>query len=748
MKNNPGNYLDRRKRTDMEKMKMHSPNLTQENIARIRELFPGCVTEVEDETTKGTKKIKLAVDFDQLRQELSESIIEGPQERYHLNWPGKREALLTANAPIAKTLRPCREESVDFDTTKNLFIEGDNLEALKLLQETYLGKVKMIYIDPPYNTGNDFIYEDDFAENAEEFLKRSNQKDEKGNRLVANTEANGRFHSDWLSMIYSRLKLAKNLLSDDGVIFISIDDNEVSNLRKICDEIFGSDNQINPIVHNKLNSKNDTINVQRNHEYIVCYRKTTQYLTNTKIAPSIKKREFVTEEVSCDGELYFLLKDPITTRGDGGTLNERKNLGYSVYFNQTTKDFIAVHDYDINLAQSSNDENLVYSSHKELLDRGYTPIRPPRVRGKLGAWTWDINKFNTCKDQISIYETRSGYSVRKRELVPTSQVFEDNGKYFIKYLRESNSRSIIEYSTNEGSTQLSDLLGQEGIFNNPKNVDLLEYIIGLIPANDFIFFDFFAGSAASIHALLRKNSADNGSRRFMAIQLPEPCSEESDAFRAGYKTIAEISKERIRRAGARLKSEMGKVKSEMKDKNSLFPDSEIHSSPFTLHNSLDIGFRVLKVDSSNMADIYYTPDAIEQGQLKIFTDNIKSDRKPEDLLFQVLLDWGVDLTLPIRKRIVKVKSEMGRVKSENEEEISPFTLHSSPFKEFEVYFVDENSLLACFDTGVNEDLVKELARLEPLRVVFRDTGFVSDAVKINVEQIFRQMSPGTEVKSI
>lgn len=676
----------------MEKLKMHSPNLTQDNIARIRDLFPGCVTEAKGEDGS----VKLAVDFDQLRQELAESIVEGPQERYHLNWPGKREAMLAANAPIAKTLRPVREESVDFDTTKNLFIEGDNLDALKLLQETYLGKVKMIYIDPPYNTGNDFIYEDDFSESTEDFLKKSNQKDDSGRQLLANTEANGRFHSDWLSMIYPRLKLARNLLQDDGVIFISIDDNEAPNLRKICDEVFGSENQINPIIHNKLNSKNDTINVQRNHEYILCYRKRTLLLTNTKIAPTLEKREIVTEEVFADGDRFYVIKDPITTRGDGGTLNQRKNLGYSVYYNPKSRDFIAVQDYDIELAETSNVESDVYSSDIALLQAGYTPIRPPKVRGRLGAWTWELSKFNRDIDQIVIQETRNGYSVRKRVFDNPDLVISENKKYFVKHEKIGNSRSIIEYSTNEGATQLSEILGKEGIFSNPKNVNMLEYLIRLIPSSDFIFLDFFAGSGSSIQALMNVNSEDMGARRFIAVQIPEVCEKNSDPFRAGFRTISEVTKERIRRA-AKL----------VGDKNS----------------KLDTGFRVLKIGTSNMAEVYYTPDALNEANLDLFVDNIKPDRTPEDLLFQVMLDWGVDLALPITKQTIQGK---------------------------DVFFVDGNVLTACFDASgsIDETFVKELAKLQPLRVVFRDAGFKNSAVKINVEQIFTLMSPVTEVKCI
>ena len=676
----------------MEKLKMHSPNLTQDNIARIRDLFPGCVTEAKGEDGS----VKLAVDFDQLRQELAESIVEGPQERYHLNWPGKREALLTANAPIAKTLRPCREESVDFDTTKNLFIEGDNLDALKLLQESYLGKVKMIYIDPPYNTGNDFIYEDDFSESTDAFLKKSNQIDDSGKQLTANTEANGRFHSDWLSMIYPRLKLARNLLKDDGVIFISIDDNEAPNLRKICDEIFGAENQINPIIHSKLNSKNDTANVQRNHEYLVCYRKTTRFLTSTKIAPSLERREIVTEEVFADGDRFYLIKDPITTRGDGGTLNKRKNLGYSVYYHPKTKDFIAVQDYDIELAEKSNIESDVYNSDADLVQKGYTPIRPPKVRGKLGAWTWELSKFNSDKDEIIIQETRNGYSVRKRVFVNSDLVFSENGKHFVKHEIVSNSRSIIEYSTNDGSTQLAEILGNEGLFSNPKNVNMLEYLIKLVPSNDFIFLDFFAGSGSSIQALLNINGEDNGTRRFIAVQIPEACETSSDAFIAGYGTISEITKERIRRAAKRVVEKNCK---------------------------LDAGFRVLKIDTSNMADVYYTPDTLDKAELDLFVDNIKADRTPEDLLFQVMLDWGVDLALPITKQSIQGK---------------------------DVFFVDGNALAACFDASgsIDETFVKELAKHQLLRVVFRDAGYKNSAVKINVEQIFKLLSPNTDIKCL
>lgn len=629
----------------MEKMKMHSQNLTQENIARIRELFPGCVTEAQSEDGQ----LRLAVDFDQLRQELSESIVEGPQERYHLNWPGKREALLTANAPIARTLRPCREESVDFDTTKNLFIEGDNLEALKLLQETYLGKVKMIYIDPPYNTGNDFIYEDDFAENAEEFLKRSSQKDEEGNRLIANTEANGRFHSDWLSMMYPRLKLARNLLRDDGQLFISIGDEEIHNLKKICDEIFGAENFEGHIHwrrrHNQPNDPTKMIGLVTEH--ILSYSKDKWFFKSVGVG-----------KIELTGNFSNPDNDP---RGDW-----------------------ASKPWKVGSDQSGSR----YS------------ITTPTGTVIEGEWMGDEDTYKRLvADNRIIFPNNGNGSPRK--------------KYF-KFERESEGQCATNWwphdqfgHNQEGNTVLTELMdGVKNTFSNPKPPRLLKNLMSISNCKPGdIVLDFFLGSASTFHGAL---DYDN-SLKFIGIQIPEELSESTKEHLPAIEfcrknklkgTIAEIAKERMRRVGQSILNQHAGSK-----------------------NAPDIGFRVLKIDSSNMADVYYRPDAIEQGQLKIFTDNIKPDRKPEDLLFQVLLDWGVDLSLPIRKESIQGKT---------------------------VFFVNEPpyDLVASFDTGVNEDLVKELARFEPLRVVFRDTGFVSDAVKINVEQIFKQLSPGTEVKSI
>lgn len=658
----------------MEKMKLHSPNLTQENIARIRELFPGCVTEAQGEDGK----LKLSVDFDQLRQELSEFMVEGPQERYHLNWPGKREALLTANAPIAKTLRPYREESVDFNTTKNLFIEGDNLEALKLLQETYLGKVRMIYIDPPYNTGNDFIYEDDFAENADEFLKRSNQKDEEGNRLVANTDSNGRFHSDWLSMMYSRLKLARHLLRDDGIVFVSIDDDEASNLCKICNEIFGESNFIANLVWDR-NRKNDAKYFSVGHEYMAVY---------------FKDKSFVQSQ----GTLFRAPKEGV---------EELKDL-----FNKLRADF--KDDWDA-IREKILD---FYSSIPEEDPRA--PIKRFRKIDHKGPYRDDGNinwpGGGGPKYQVIHPETKKPCKLPASGWrYPTPQRFwEEFDKGRVVFgpdestvprvrtnLFENNDQVMksVHFSYAQTATnKFIEIFDGVRVFENPKPVTDIVQIVRYVTDPDDIVVDFFAGSATTAHAVMQLNAEDGGNRKYIMVQLPEPCDEQSEAFKAGYKTIAELSKERIRRAGKKIL------------------EGECHEGW-----DKDIGFRVLKVDSSNMADVYYTPDTIEQTQVDAFVDNIKPDRKPEDLLFQVLLDWGVDLSLPIRKESLQGKS---------------------------VFFVDENALVACFDTGVNEDLVKQLAGFEPLRVVFRDNGFVSDAVKINVEQIFKQMSPGTDVKSI
>jgi adenine-specific DNA-methyltransferase len=624
----------------MDRLPLHSPDLTAENIEKLAALFPNCVVEAKDASGKLTRKI----DFDQLRQELSDKIVDGPTERYRLDWPGKREALLTANAPIAKTLRPCREESVDFDTTKNLFIEGDNLDALKLLQETYLGKVKMIYIDPPYNTGNDFIYEDDFEDDSSSFLIKSNQVDSSGNRMVANSESNGRFHSDWLSMLYSRIKLARNVLSDDGVIFISIDDGEASNLKKVCDEIFGELNFKADVSWQKRYTRsNNTVDFTTVVEHILVYSKTSAYSVN--LLPR-------TDEA-----------DARYTNPDNDSRGPWKGASF------------------LNPATPTQRPNLCYPIENPNTHKITTPT--------TNAWRRSRDEFTRLLSENRLY-----WGIDGKNPVPSIKMF----------LSEARGLTPINFwdheyagNTDQGTSDLESLM-EKKLFNNPKPVILIKRILQHGSLSNSVILDFFSGSATTAHAVMQLNAEDGGHRRFIMVQLPELCDESSEACKAGYKTIAEIGKERIRRAGKKIKEENA-----------------------TNAPNLDIGFRVLKVDTSNAKDIYYTPDKVKQDELALAIDNIKEDRTAEDLLFQVMLDWGVDLSLPIARE---------------------------EFQGKQVYFVDQNVIAACFATGINEDFVKELAKRKPLRAVFRDNGFASDAVKINVEQIFKLLSPTTEVKTI
>ena len=508
---------------------MHSPDLTQQNIEKIRALFPNCVTEAQG--TDG--KIKLAIDFDQLKQELSGSIVEGPQERYHLNWPGKREALLTANAPIAKTLRPCREESVDFDTTQNLFIEGDNLDALKLLQETYLGKVKMIYIDPPYNTGNDFIYEDDFAESADDFFKRSNQKDDAGNHLITNKDSNGRFHSDWLSMMYSRLRLARNLLTDDGVVFISIDDGEAHNLKKTCDEVFGESNFIaNIIWQKKYTRSNDAKWFSDNHDHILCFAKE---------------------------------KDKVKLNGLPRNASQLKAY--------------------------SNPDNHPKGSWKA------TPLHAKSGTNTSGYtfrngiyWEPPVGTFRRFNDQAMrrMDETNEIWFGTDGQQTPSRKSFLSDVKDGVTPV------TLWPYDevghNHEATTELKNL-GIGGLFNNPKPSRLINRIITLCTTKDNLVMDFFAGSGTTAHAVMQKNAEDGGNRKFIIVQINESCDQKSSAYKAGFKYISELTRERIKNAA---------------------------NSPDIKSRKIDSGFRVLKIDTSNMSDIYYSPDQISQGNLELW----------------------------------------------------------------------------------------------------------------------------------
>jgi adenine-specific DNA-methyltransferase len=623
----------------MEKLKLHTPDLTAQNIDKLAQLFPNCVTETRDEQGRITQ----AIDFDQLRQELSGSIVEGPRERYHLDWPGKRDSILAANAPIAKTLRPYRAESVDFDTTKNLFIEGDNLDALKLLQETYLGKVKLIYIDPPYNTGNDFIYEDDFAEDSEAYLLRSNQKDESGNRMVANTEANGRFHSDWASMIYSRLKLSRNLLREDGVIFISINDVEVATLRLICDEVYGSSNFIATVIWQKVYApKSSARHFSEDHDYLIVYARNAEIWS-----PNLLPR---TDEQNAD------YKNPDNDPRGAWKAN-----------NLSARNFYSKGTYSIQCPGGRVIEGppkgRYWAMSKERLEQ----------LDKEGRVWWGNDKNNVPSPKIYISEVKDG------RVPQTLWKYDEVG-----HTQEAKKRLV----------ELMDFEDSASVFDTPKPVRLMLRVLelGTNASDESIAMDFFAGSGTLGDALMQANAKDQGNRRFVLVQLPEPTGEVS------YKTIADLSKERVTKAGAKIKSE----------------------TALTAPN-LDTGFRVLKIDTSNMRDVYYAPDAVAQGDLLGQVDNIRQDRTPEDLLFQVLVDQGVDLALPIAEETITGKK---------------------------VFFVDGNALAACFDFGVTDDLVKEIAKRKPLRAVFRDSSYGNDSVKINVDQIFRLLSPETEVRSL
>lgn len=645
----------------MEKLKMHSKDLSQDNLAKIQAAFPNCVTERKN----AQGQIELAIDFDLLRQELSANIVEGPQERYRLDWPGKREAMLTANAPIAKTLRPAREESVNFDDTENLFIEGDNLDALKLLQETYLGKVKMIYIDPPYNTGKDFVYEDDFAESTEEFLQRSNQKDEQGNRLVSNSESNGRFHSDWLSMMLSRLKLARNLLCDDGVIAISIDDGEVHGLKKLCDEVLGEKNFIAEctVISNPRGRQSDTY-IANVHDKLLVWAKDINAAAVFGVPLTDKQKEEFnfTDE---DGEPYRLLG--LRQRGSASNREDRPDMFFPIYVCPETK--------NISLTQTP----------------GWEAVYPRKSDGRDGRWMWGKDK---CKKDINRLVARLIERRMEHDVFVKDYLNKNTGERTRKF---KSLWDLKGYNNQNGTQEVKRIFGAD-VMSFPKPRPLLEDICRLgLDKNDTIL-DFFAGSSTTAHAVMQLNAEDGGNRKFIMVQLPEAVDEKHEAYKAGYKTIAEISKERIRRAGAQIL------------------EGDCHEDW-----NKDIGFRVLKVDTSNMQDVYYQPQQLKQNDLFASVDNIKPDRSSEDLLFQVLLDWGVDLTLPIRRESIQGK---------------------------EVFIVDDNALVACFEQGISEALIHELAALNPLRAVFRDNGFASDAVKVNVTQIFKQRSPITEVKTI
>lgn len=626
----------------MDKLKMHTPNKADENYKKLAALFPNAVTETIDENGEVVR----AIDKDVLMQEISCTVVDGKEERYQFTWPDKKKSVLLANAPISKTLRPCREESVGRDGTaggfdsENLYIEGDNLEVLKLLQETYLGKIKMIYIDPPYNTGKDFVYEDDFAQSTEEYLANSGQYDEEGNRLVTNSESNGRFHTDWLNMIYPRLKIAKDLLSDEGVIFISIDDGEIGNLRKICDDVFGEQSFLaNLVWEKKYTVANDALFFSDNHDHILCYAKSAN--------------RFVIGRLPRTDEMNAAYKNPD---------NHPKGPWKSTPLH----------------AKSGSSESAAFSY---TFKNGVT-FRPP-----TGTYSrYSVDTLRKYDENDEIWFGKDGTAVPSR-------------KTFLCDLKNDGvvPRTLIPFSigghNHEAVEELKNLF-QKNIFTNPKPLKLIKHILTVSNCSSGdIVLDFFSGSATTAHTVMQLNAEDGGHRKFIMVQLPEKTDEKSEAYKAGYKNICEIGKERIRRAGAKIKEEAG-----------------------LMAQDLDVGFRVLKCDTSNMKETYYNPDEQEPELFAVQVENIKEDRTPEDLLFQVMLDLGVPLSSKITETKIGGKN---------------------------VFDVADGFLIACFDANVTDETIKAIAQREPYYFVMRDSSMASDSVATNFEQIFATYSPST-----
>ena len=659
----------------MDKMKFESPDMTAQNIDRIAALFPNCVTEMLDEehSTPEKKVYKRAVNFELLKQMLSPDVVDG-DEAYEFTWVGKKAAIVEANKPIRKTLRPCVAESKDWDTTENLYIEGDNLEVLKLLQESYLGKVKMIYIDPPYNTGNDFIYADDFMRSQEEENAQMGMYDEDENRLFKNTDTNGRFHSDWCSMIYSRLMLARNLLASDGAIFISIDDNERENLKKICDEVFGAVNYVATFPWRKRTAKSDVpFGVSQDYEWIILYAKSSQYIA--RVAGT--ERQYY-ETPDYPGRPWRA-HDLTTQR----TASERPNSNF----------------------------NMVNPKNGDVF-----PANPLR--------TWAVTK-----------ETFDEYYAAGKIVFPGDYDFLRISKPVFRYWKEDDMKKAGDfYGMMPASTKLPDDIGMSldgtkeitelfdgKVFSYPKTTKLIKHFVDMSTKNDdrAIILDFFSGSATTAHAVMQLNAEDGGHRKFIMVQLPEKCDEASEAYKAGYKTICEIGKERIRRAGEKIRIDLGGDAAINLFATTDNPDLEDKlckkfDEKMDRVKNLDIGFRVLKLDDTNMKDVYYAPDDYDQGMLAGLESNIKDDRTDLDLLFGCLIDWGLPLSLPYKS-----------------EQLGGCTVHT----------YNDGDLIACFDTNIPESVVKEIAQRRPLRAVFRDSGFASSPEKINVFEIFKLYMP-------
>ena len=648
----------------MEKLKMQTADMSERNIEMLGQMFPNCLTE----TINADGKLVRAIDFDKLRQELACEVVEGAEERYQFTWPDKRNAIRLANAPINKTLRPCREESVDFDNTENLYIEGDNLEVLKLLRENYLGKVKMIYIDPPYNTGNDFVYNDDFAQGKAEFAGQSGLFDEEGNRLtdpmVQNTESNGRFHTDWLNMIYPRLKVAKDLLADDGVIFISIDDGELDNLRKVCNELFGESNFIADLcVVNNLKGRNDKKYIARANERLLMYVKSKDF---EEYGLAIKDDTLKEYKESDSRGKYRLLE--LRKRGGADTRAERPNMYYQFYVDPST-------------GSVSLEQDLVHT---------VTAI-PMKSNGVEGRWRWGID---TARKNIDYILARKVQGTDKYNVYEKDYLEDESG---CRRIRPKSIMAGSAYSTDVATKEYRALMSPID-FSSPKPVamlkDLIEYATP--PLEKHIILDFFSGSATTAHAAMQLNAEDGGNRKFIMVQLPEKTDENSEAYKAGYKNICEIGKERIRRAGKKVKEEAG-----LQGQN------------------LDTGFRVLKLDESNMADVYYTPaDTPIQQTLNFdaLVDNIREGRTAEDLLFQVLPECNLPLSSKIEIREIHGKK---------------------------VFVVEDGYLMACFDSDINDAVITAIAKEKPYYFVMCDRSIASDSVADNFDQIFNAYSKET-----
>ena len=690
----------------MNHMKFESPDMTAQNIDRIAALFPNCVTEMLDEehSTPEKKVYKRAVNFELLKQMLSPDVVDG-DEAYEFTWVGKKAAIVEANKPIRKTLRPCVAESKDWDNTENLYIEGDNLEVLKLLQESHLGKVKMIYIDPPYNTGNDFIYADDFMRSQEEENERMGMYDEDENRLFKNTDTNGRFHSDWCSMIYSRLMLARNLLTEDGVIFISIDDNEAFNLKEICDEVFGSGNFVAQLAV-QLNPRGRNLDryVAKTHESVLIYVR--DYLNTASILGIEKEGKMVDEYNKTDERGAYRL---IGLRNRNQAFNPvtRPNLYYPLYVNPCTRAVSTVK------TDSFTDE-----------------VFPDTPDGIKTCWTWMKKKVESENNLITAERTGSEWRIYRKDYL----ISEDGttATTLVKSLWTENT-----INNDYGKKAIKELFGAN-VMSFPKPPELIKRMASIGSHQDSIVLDFFSGSATTAHAVMQLNAEDGGHRKFIMVQLPEKCDEASEAYKAGYKNICEIGKERIRRAGEKLKQTLEEDGGNFRHlakyaKNAPLKEITLNEQKFSvpiipprwsasdesvdnknMSDALDTGFRVLKLDDTNMKDVYYAPDDYDQGMLAGLESNIKDDRTDLDLLFGCLIDWGLPLSMPYKS-----------------EQIDGCTVHT----------YNDGDLIACFDANIPKSVVKEIAQRKPLRAVFRDSGFASSPEKINVFEIFKLYMP-------